>query len=146
MRSVQLVGTTSRPLLFGGALFLAACSGSGSTVATFCDQIVSMQSIDDQLAEVDLSDGDAVLVALTTFRDEFRALADASPSAISEDTETVARFGVALSEAAIAADPDDSFDRAALLAAAAASEPDIDAAFERVATYASRNCTAPPGG
>jgi hypothetical protein len=104
----------------------------------------SIQSIDEQLSTVDLSDGDAVLAALTTFRDEFVTLVDASPAAISDDAETVSRFAIALAEAAIAADPDDSFDQAALLAAAAASEPDITGASERLATYSSRNCTAAP--
>jgi len=146
MRLLASVSTRSARLLIATALTLTACSGGGPTVAGFCDQVVSMQSIDEQLAGVDLSDSDAMLIALTTFRDEFSALSDASPDSIADETATVARFGVALAEAAIAADPDDSFDRAALLAAAAASEPDIDAAFERVATFASRNCTSAPGG
>lgn len=127
-----------------GALMFTACSNGGTSIATFCDQIVTMQSVDEQLGDVDLSDSDAVLIALTTFRDEFNELAEASPDEIADDTETVARFGVALAEAALEADPDDSFDRAALLAAAASSEPDIDDAFENVATFASRNCTSAP--
>ena len=126
-------------------LVVAACSSGGRTVEAFCDQMTSMQSIDEQLSTVDLSDGDAVLAALVTFRDEFAALVEESPAAISQDAETVSRFAIALGEAAIAADPDDSFDQAALLAAAAASEPNIVGAFERLATYTSRNCTAAPG-
>jgi len=146
MQPIAWMTMRSTQVLVAGAFGLAACSGGDRTVATFCEQIITMQSIDEQLTDVDLSDSDAVLIALTAFRDEFDALAEASPAAIADDAETVARFGVTLAEAAIASDPDDSFDRAALLAAAAASDPDIDVAFERVATFASRNCTSAPKG
>ena len=129
-----------------GLCLLVACSGSGQSVASFCNQIDAMQSIDERLAGVDLSDSDAVAAALTSFRQAFANLANASPNDIADDAQTVANFGIALSEAAQLADPDDSFDRAALLAAAAATEPDVDEAFDRLATYAARNCASAPAG
>lgn len=126
------------------ALLAAACSDSGATSETFCDQIVQMDRFDNALADVELSDSDAVTAALESFRDEFAQLAEASPDEISSDVEIVARFGIAIADAALASDPDDPFDTAAALAAATASEPDVDEALERVASYASRRCTTAP--
>jgi len=126
------------------AVVAAACSGPSATSATFCDQIVQMNEIDDALAGVELSDSDAVTAALDSFRDEFTQLAEASPEEISSDVEIVARFGTAIADAALASNPDDPFDTAAALAAATASEPEIEEALERVASYASRRCTTAP--
>ena len=132
--------------LLAAVLLVAACSGGGPSVEEFCDQLIAIGTLDVSLDDVDLSDRDAVVNSLTQFRRELELLAEAAPDDIATDTDTVARFGIALAQAAIDADPDDPFDRAALLATAAASEPDIEDATERLATYASRNCTAAPGG
>jgi len=128
----------------GTTVFIAACSASSATAETFCDQIVSMDQFDDALADVELSDSDAVTAALESFRDEFAQLFEASPAEISSDVEIVARFGTAIADAALSSNPDDPFDTAAALAAATASEPDVEQALERVASYASRRCTAAP--
>lgn len=126
------------------AVLSVSCTGGGPTVQTFCGQISEMQSVDEQLMTVDLSNGDAVVAALVQFRDQFEAMAEASPEDIREDAEIAARYGVALANAALAADPDDPFDRAGVLAAAAASEPDIEEVLGRLATYSARNCTVAP--
>jgi len=126
------------------ASLAAACSEPSATSATFCDQIVQMDRFDNALTDVELSDSDAVTAALESFRDEFAQLAAASPDEISSDVEIVARFGTAIANAALASNPDDPFDTAAALAAATASEPDVDEALERVASYASRRCTTAP--
>ncbi len=131
-------------VLLATGMIAASCSGSEGTEEAFCTQVMEMATIDEQLAGIDLSNGDAVIAALTSFRDEFVDLAESSPAEVRDEAESVSRYAIALANAALSADPDDPFDRAAVLSSAAASEPGVDVALERLATYVSRNCTAAP--
>lgn len=127
------------------ALLVAACGGSGPSADAFCKQMSNMGQIDQELLEVELSDSDAVTAAVQLFREEFTKLAEVSPDEVAADSEIVARFGVTAADALLQLDPDDPFDRAAVLAAATASEPDLEQALERLATYTARRCTPAPG-
>ncbi len=125
---------------------LAACSGNnGRSIEAFCDQLGQMSSSDLLALDVDLDDSDAVRTALNGFADDVDQLAEVAPEDIRASTEGVAAFGRALADAALAADPDDPFDRAALLAAASASVPTIEIDNQALTTFAARNCTPAPG-
>lgn len=123
---------------------LASCSDGGRSLEAFCDQLDVMQEADVSFSQIDLDDSVAVHESLSEFSDHFERLAEVAPDDISEQTAAVARFGVALAEAALNANPDDPFDRAALLADATTAEPDAPAAMEQIAAYAARNCAAAP--
>ncbi|NOX30594.1 MAG: KR domain-containing protein [Actinobacteria bacterium] len=126
-------------------LLLVSCSGdSGRSVEAFCSQLTSMNSTDITLAEIDLDDSDAVRAALESFADDFEQLAGVAPDEVAADAQTIAEFGRALAEAALAANPDDPFDRAALLAEASAQVDNIDRANDGVASYSTRLCTPAP--
>ncbi len=126
-------------------LLLVSCSSdSGRSVEAFCSQLTSMNSTDITITEIDLDDSDAVQAALKSFADDFEQLASVAPDEVAADAQTIAEFGRALAEAALAANPDDPFDRAALLAEASAQIGNIDQANDGVASYSARFCTPAP--
>lgn len=127
------------------AILIASCGGSGASTSRFCEQMSNMRAADQELSEADLSDSDAVTAAVRGFRDEFTKLADVSPDEVAADSQIVARFGVTVADAVLGLDSDDPFDRAAVLAAATASESELEPALDRLATYAARHCTPAPG-
>jgi hypothetical protein len=125
---------------------LAACGGdNGRSIEAFCDQLDRMNSSDLLALDVDLDDSDAVRTALSGFADDVDRLAAAAPEEIRASAEGVATFGRALADAALAADPDDPFDRAALLASASATVPTIEIDNQALTNFASRFCTPAPG-
>lgn len=132
------------PICAAALLVLSACSDSGRSIEAFCDQLDVMQDADVGFEQIDLDDSVAVHDSLAEFSQHFETLSEVAPEEIREQTSTVARFGVALADAALAANPDDPFDRAALLAEATTQEPGAPEAMEEVAAFAARNCAAAP--
>ncbi|MCP3934510.1 MAG: hypothetical protein GY708_03965 [Actinomycetia bacterium] len=128
----------------GLVALVTTCSQEGRSVEAFCDQLASMHQIDLDLEAIDLDDSVAVHDSLAKFSSQFGRLAEVSPDEVSGSAETVSRFGVALADAALQANPDDPFDRAALLASATAAEPQAGEAMDDVAQFAARNCAATP--
>ncbi len=104
-----------------------------------------MHEIDLSIETIDLDDSVDVHDSLAEFSSQFERLAEVSPEEVSAAAETVERFGVALADAALDAHPDDPFDRAARLAAAATAEPRAGQAMDDIARFAARNCAAAPG-
>ena len=109
MRSFPVARCALAVVLVG---VLASCSDGGRSLEAFCDQLDVMQEADVSFGQIDLDDSVAVHESLSEFSDHFERLAEVAPDDISEQTAAVARFGVALAEAALNANPDDPFDRA----------------------------------
>ncbi len=128
------------------AVVLAACSSDdGRSLEAFCDQLGELNDFDTVIETVDLDDSDAVRDSLDEFKIRLTSLERVAPDDIAGEVAEVVTFGRALADAALEANPDDPFDRAALLAEASAQVPDITAANDAVSNYVARRCTVAPG-
>ncbi len=112
-------------LVLGGALALAACGdddGGDASVEAFCQELETFASSEDE----------------ASFVEDFRAVADAAPSEISDETDQLlAAFEVL---APLTEEPETEEERVELLELIASIEEPTDALYE----YVGANCPNVP--
>jgi hypothetical protein len=129
----------------GFALLGSACGGGGGSAAGFCDEVEALDNF-DPLANVDLTADDpgaAMTEAFASMDDALGNLADAAPSEIKADVETI-QSGISTLVTALEDADGDFFTLASDPAFAeqmeALDSPDFNAAAQRIEEYTSTEC------
>ncbi|MEM8902533.1 MAG: hypothetical protein AAGA17_15130 [Actinomycetota bacterium] len=121
---------------------LGGCFGGGDDDPNaYCVQLDELRRLDQQLFEVDPTDGRETSLALDDFVEDLGRAVELAPEEIEDDVRALERWVIALSEARrLIPDTEDDLEAVGAYEEALAGLPDIEPAVARWRSHARRIC------